>query len=229
MTMDDPSSRRRAFHVATLLVVGLVVWLVTSTYTVLSHTVDEPVHIAAGLEWLQRGTQQLHPENPPLSRVAVGLGAYLAGHRVGSEGLAFRLGTEVLYTDGTYRSNLIRARLGTLPFFLLTVALVWLWTLRVGGERAACVAAVSFCTLPPILAHAGLATTDVAFMATFLLALYTYVRWLEAPTLERALGFGLGLGLALITKFSTLLFFPPCAVAVLLRSGWYWSNQPRSV
>ena len=135
MTMDDPSSRRRAFHVATLLVVGLVVWLVTSTYTVLSHTVDEPVHIAAGLEWLQRGTQQLHPENPPLSRVAVGLGAYLAGHRVGLEGRAPLLGTEVLYTDGTYRSNLIRARLGTLPFFLLTVVLVWLWTLRVGGER----------------------------------------------------------------------------------------------
>ena len=45
---------------------GAVTWCVVSTYTIFSHTVDEPTHIAAGMEWLERGTQELHSENPPL-------------------------------------------------------------------------------------------------------------------------------------------------------------------
>jgi 4-amino-4-deoxy-L-arabinose transferase-like glycosyltransferase len=202
------------FGWATILVAGVVTWCVVSTYTLFSHTVDEPTHIAAGMEWLERGTQELHSENPPLARVAVGLGAHLAGHRLGHEGGVIRLGTEAFYADGTYLRNLARARAGTLPFFLLSILLVWSWTRKLAGARAAFVAAGSFASLPPMMAHAGLATTDVAFVATFLLALFTCERWLEAPTPGRSLGLGVGLGLALITKFSTLLFFPPCALAM---------------
>ena len=167
------------FHAAALLVLAAVSACIVSTYTVLSHTVDEPTHIAAGMEWLERGTQQLHAENPPLSRVAVGLGAHLAGHRLGEEGRVFQLGTQALYEDGAYRQNLVRARLGALPFFLLAVLLVWLWTLRLAGGRAAFVATASFAMLPPVMAHAGLATTDLAFVSTFLLCLFTFDLWLE--------------------------------------------------
>ena len=196
----EPPASRGWFHLATLLVVGIVCWHVTATYTVLSHTVDEPTHIAAGMEWLESGTHRLHSENPPLSRVPLGLGPHLAGLRLPPEGLSFRRGTDVLYSGESYQRNLVLTRVGALPFFLLAILLVWLWTRKLGGGRAAFVAVASFCTVPPVMGHAGLASTDIAFVATFSLALYTCVRWLESPTRRRAVGFGLGVGLALATQ-----------------------------
>src|SRR5260370_248634 len=50
-----------------------------STYTVLSHTVDEPVHLGAGMEWLDHGTMTGDVSHPPMARVLSALGPWLAG------------------------------------------------------------------------------------------------------------------------------------------------------
>jgi hypothetical protein len=56
-----------------------------------------------------------------------------------------------------------------------------------------------------------------------LLAVYTGWRWLEEPTWWRAAAFGASLGLAVLSKFSTLAFFPSItAVALLLWLGFEW-------
>ena len=57
------------------------------------------------------------------------------------------------------------ARLGILPFFLLACAMVFLWGNRIGGPLAALAATFCFTTIPPVLAHAGLVTTDMAATA----------------------------------------------------------------
>ncbi|MGH7332192.1 MAG: hypothetical protein ACREKS_05465 [Candidatus Rokuibacteriota bacterium] len=51
------------------------------TYPVYSHTVDEPAHLACGMEWLDRGTYTRNPHHPPLARILAALGPYLAGER----------------------------------------------------------------------------------------------------------------------------------------------------
>ena len=204
------------YRLALLVLVGLMAGRIAATWTALSHTPDEPVHLAAGMEWLQQGSYRLHAENPPLARVATALGPHLAGLRLASEGPIVQRGLDVLYAEGSYARNLSLARLGTLPFFLLAALLVWRWAASLGGPRAGFLAGASFCTLPPVLGHAGLATTDMAFAAVFPLALYTFARWLDSPTAGRSLAFGAALGVALATKFSALVFFPPCAAALVL-------------
>ena len=137
--------------------------------------------------------------NPPLARIAVGLGPYLAGMQ------SPPWLRDALYTGPGYLRNLGLARPGILPFLALVIVLTWLHARRAYGEAAAWVAAVAVSCIPAILGHAGLATTDVAFTANFLLALLLLLRWIEKPTPARAGLAGLALGLAGATKFSALV------------------------
>src|SRR5438105_6779946 len=98
---------------------------IVSTYHVLSQAYDEPAHIACGMEWLQKGTYTLEPLHPPLARVAVALGPYMAGLHMGDAGPAFEQGNRVLYGKGSYLQNLALARVGTLPFLLIAIGSVW--------------------------------------------------------------------------------------------------------
>src|SRR5580704_8115777 len=54
---------------------------IISTYSVFSHTSDEPAHVACGIEWLANGVYTWEPQHPPLARVAGALGPYLIGAR----------------------------------------------------------------------------------------------------------------------------------------------------
>jgi hypothetical protein len=145
--------------------------------------------------------------NPPVARIAVGLGPFLAGTR------STPFLRDTLYTGPGYARNLVLSRPGVLPFLALTIVLTWFLARRAYGEATAWIAAVIVACTPAILGHAGLATTDVAFTATFLLALLALLRWIEHPTWGRAALGGLALGLAAATKFSALVLpaFALCA------------------
>ena len=75
--------------------------------------------------------------------------------------------------------------------------------------------------LPPILGHAGLATTDMAAAATGAVALYAFTRWLDQGDRARSLLLALTLALAVLSKFTALLFLPACALAILAWRWWY--------
>ena len=182
-------------------------------------TFDEPNHLAAGLEWWQFGTYRQWTENPPLARLAVAALPYVHGQRLppaeqwdpmlATQGnTIWKVGGDLLYAGEGAEANLARARLGTLPFYLLAL----LVTAALGGgtkQPGAAVIAVGLTsTLPALVAHAALATTDVAFLATFLLAVLALWRWFEAATRMRSVALGAAVALALLAKFTTLLFFP---------------------
>jgi 4-amino-4-deoxy-L-arabinose transferase-like glycosyltransferase len=94
------------------------------------------------------------------------------------------------------------------------------------GEAVAVIAVLEFTMLPPILAHAGLATTDMA-AATGAAALYAFVRWLDQGDMARSLVLALTLALAVLSKFSALLMLPACAVALLVWRGWHGKEAGR--
>ena len=76
-----------AWVLAVLLTVVAVVRIVC-TYGVFNQTSDEPNHVAAGMELLDRGICTYEVKHPPLTRVASALGPYLIGrHAHGEHGL----------------------------------------------------------------------------------------------------------------------------------------------
>src|SRR5439155_22525794 len=102
------------------------------------------------------------------------------------------------------------ARDGLRPFCGLPAALVFWWTRRAAGAEAAVIPTLLFTSLPRILGHAGLATTDMAACACLFAAVCALVAWLEQPGWRQSFALGAGTGAALLAKFSALLFLPVC-------------------
>ena len=163
---------------------------IVSTYTVLSHTVDEPIHLGAGMEWLDHGTITGDASHPPLARALSAIGPWLAGERWTPAGNSLLDGLAILGRDAHYDRMLALARLGILPLFLLACAIVFLWGNRTGGPLAGLIATFLFTTIPPVLAHAGQVTTDMAATAFTAAGAYAALLWAERPDRRRTVAVG---------------------------------------
>jgi 4-amino-4-deoxy-L-arabinose transferase-like glycosyltransferase len=205
---------RVALPLALLSLIALT--RVALTWRVYTPTFDEPAHIAAGMEWLDRGVYRYEEMHPPLARVADALGPWLDGlHSEGQTGI-WREGNAILNQRGDQPRALALARAGSLPFLLLAILVVFAWARSLAGDSAGLLAVLAFTSVPPVLAHAGLATTDAAAMGTIALAVYSLLRWLERPGLPSTLKLGLAVGLALLAKMSAVIFLPAAFVVALL-------------
>ena len=202
--------------VVTAVLAIIAVGRIAGTYSVYSNTYDEPNHIAAGMEWLERGTFTFEPQHPPLGRVAAAAGPYLAGATIEGAQSFGRAARAVLFSRGAYVKDLTLARMGMLPFFLATVAGVWLWAWRLQGTAAAVIAVALLTTTPLVLAHAGVATTDMPLTGTFTWALLAIVLWLDDQSVRNGLLVGVTVGLSVVSKLSAFVFLPACAVAFVI-------------
>ncbi len=214
------------------LALGLVVLAtarIVSTYTTFSHTFDEPAHIACGMEWLEKHTYTYETQHPPLTRVMTALLPRMFGSHGAGQTSMWDEGLAILFAHGPEDSTLALARMGILPFFWITCWIVYSSTRWISGNSAgsaaAAVIAVFLTTMTPtVLAHAGLATTDMGLTAMLLLAIYTGWRWMEEPVLWRAAVFGASTGLAVLAKFSALPFLP--SVALVALAIWLCFERP---
>jgi len=137
----------------------------------------------------------------------------------------WREGRNVLYAGGRYTQNLMLARAGVLPFFLLAAWVVWMWTRRLSGDWAAALAVGLFVSTEPVLAHAGFATLDLPLAATCAAALFALTLWLERHCRTRSLLLGITVAAAVVTKFSSLAYLP-AAAAVIALAWWYTHPRP---
>jgi 4-amino-4-deoxy-L-arabinose transferase-like glycosyltransferase len=206
-----------------LTVVAAASARIVNTYQVFSHTFDEPAHIACGMEWLDKHVYRYEPQHPPLARVAGAIGPFLAGEKSHGVPGMWPEGLAILYQDGRGERNLALARLGILPFFWIACLVVYLWTKRYAGEPSAALAVLIFSCLPPILAHAGLATTDMPLTAMTGASFLTALIWLDRPSLRNSIVWGLATGLAVLCKFSSLVFIPAAIAAAFV---WYCLAEP---
>ncbi len=214
---------KRLVIAAAILLVVAAVARVLQTYPLTAQAFDEPCHVSAAMELLDRRTYTLDPFNTPLARIAIGLPLYLAGERYpqispndpGARNYNY-VGNRILYHDGRYRRNLALARSGVLVFLVLSAGLVFLWTRREFGDPAALIAPGLFTTLPPILAFSGIAYSDMAAAFAQPAALLAFTAWLARPSAKSCFWLGLTAGLALLAKFTTLLYLPAGAAAIVL-------------
>ena len=117
---------------------------------------------------------------------------------------------------------LFLTRLPTVWLALLLGAVVWRWAKDLYGPYAGTLALFLFAFSPNIIAHAGLAATDLAVAAFYVAALYAWVRFLRRGDVRWLGAAGVALGLALSVKFSALLLLPTFFVLLVVR---LWRNR----
>jgi 4-amino-4-deoxy-L-arabinose transferase-like glycosyltransferase len=195
----------RVFLICAAAIVLVTLVRVAATYRVFSEVWDDNVHVAGGHEWWTGATYHIDPEHPPLARI---LFAFASRSLPPAPSRYINFSHFLFAHDGRYQHNVTMARIGNLPFLLLAMVVTALWTRRLFGDAAAIVALLIAGSLPPILAHAGVATTDMPAAATLLFALYASDLWLDAPTWRRTLLLGIAIGIGTASKFSFLPFFP---------------------
>ena len=199
--------------IAVLTVIAVV--RVASTHRVFGATVDEPIHLACGYEWF-KGELTTDMTHPPLARILGALPLRLAGLPYPKPTGMVDRGNQLLYHGDRYVKNLARARMGNLVLLVLAIVTVAAWARRMFSREVAIVSVAIFTSVPLMLAHAGLLTTDLSVAATLPLALLALDLYLDAPTWKRATFLGIAIALGMLSKFSFFVFFPPAVLVVLL-------------
>src|SRR5215471_9267950 len=195
---------------------------IVSTYSELSLTTDEPEHLFAGLEYLSKHVYR--SEHPPLARAMIALGPYLDGTRLIDGPQNDKDRVAVIKGTGHVNRTTFLMRLGILPFFWTACVVVYIWTRRFTTNGTGAIAVGLFTLTPPVLAHAGLATTDMALGAWLPAAFLSLLIWAESPTWWNGALLGLTAALSAMSKFTSLGYLP--ASALLAAILWLAMKRP---
>lgn len=207
------------------VVLAIAAGRIVLTYNALSFTFDEPYHFICGLEYLSKHQYRYETQHPPLQRAADALLPYLDGMRTAGKPKVSEEIAALFPPDARTNRTMILMRAGVLPFFLIAAAVVFLWARWRFGAPLGILATAVFSLIPPVLAHAGLATTDIGLTACLGAAFYALVRWAETPTPRRALALGLWTGLSVLAKFTALVYLPAAVALTLIM--YLAANRPR--
>ena len=189
-----------------------------------SVTVDEFAHVPAGIAYLAHGAFHVYATSPPLARMVLALPALARSPVVPTIPLADgSLSPHWVYAHQFQEANgervvsLVAAARGAAAILGALLALVvFYWSKRLWGTAGGLASLALVAFEPNLIAHAGLATTDVAFCAAAIAALAACERSLRSPGWMGVAVAGLALGAAQLTKFTALLLYPAVLVAAVL-------------
>lgn len=218
----EPTPRRRGAAVWFLFWTAVSsVWCVTAARQ-LGATADEPPYVHMGLERWRSGSH----------------GPFMA---VGTMPLAIDVQTFPLYLAERLRGKpyelasdpavvlpklLPWARAATLLFWWATLLYGWLIARRLAGPWGGHLAVVLLACEPNLLAHAGLATTDIAVTACTLALTYHFYVGREGGWLRRVGVPAVCFAALLLAKASAVVFGPVCLAIVAL--AWI-AGRPAAV
>ncbi len=195
-------TRDRLLDALWLLLVGALssAWCVTAGSR-LGATFDEPFYVASGLEGWRTGSYKplMSKGTMPLPVDAQTLPLHLwERHR----------GEPFANPYGELPRLLPVARAANLPFWWLLLFYGLRWGRALGGPWAGRLAAGLLAADPNLLAHAALASTDIALTAMVLVAAYHWFAGRGGRWPRRVLLPGVLSGVALAAKASALAFVP---------------------
>ena len=206
-----------ALAVAGLLSVHLA--LAEQSLVLENPTVDEVVHLPAGVTYWQKGTFRLYHHNPPLVRMVAALPVICLGNPV--TGPAYEqdswtspdpqpttFSQTFAYLNSERYLDLFRLARMVMPLFSIVGGLaVFAWSCQLYGNRGGLLSLCLWVFCPNILAHCRLITTDVGSTALGVAATFVFWLYLRSPSWPRAMAAGVMLGLAELTKFSMLVLY----------------------
>lgn len=212
------------FTLALLLALGHAV-LATFAMRAKSTTADEVGHLTGGYAFNTWNDHRFQPENGNLPQRWEALPATLAGVRFPAmDDKAWRktdvwlTGSRFLHQSGNDPAWMLAgARAMNSLFGAATVLLVFFWSRRLWGAAGA-LASATFCALgPTMLAHSGLATSDMCMAFFLLLAVTVYWRHLNNGRVSLCLLSAGVFGLASVAKYTSLLLLPMVMAMIAVR------------
>lgn len=181
-------------------------------------TIDEVVHLPAGISYWEKGTFRLYPHNPPLIKLLAAWPVVRArpitGPLYADESWGWSKANKAAFAHGFAELNAARyfelfdrARLVMPIFGVIGGLAVFFWSRRLYGAGGGLLSLALWCLCPNILAHERLVTSDVAAASLGCLATFLFWRHLKRPSWANAVIAGLALGMAELAKFSLLLLY----------------------
>ena len=191
-----------------------------------SPTSDELAHqVASGYSHLVTGDFRMNPAVPPLSRLLSALPLYFLGAKAPLDHVSWQAGNSPEFArQFFYQANHNQDQLifwARMPILLLSLVFgyfVFVWAHELFGISGGLSALLLYVFCPDVLAHSGLATSDIAVALFFYLAVWRFWKYLQKPRIKNLILTGVMTGLALISKFSAVLLFPTF-LAIALISG----------
>jgi hypothetical protein len=175
-------------------------------------TIDEVVHLPTGMAYWQRGEFWGYHHSPPLVRLLFALPAVLMDVPIDYSGYHYRtrprpvdceLGREfMLLNRNHYMFVFCMSRAVVAGLSVLGAYFVFRWSRELFGDLGGLLSLSLWMFSPDMLAHGGLVTTDLGSTVLGFIATQQFWRYLQTPSLERALWCGVLLGLTEATKFS---------------------------
>src|SRR5262245_23175187 len=191
-------------------------WCLTAAQR-LGATFDEPIYLQRGLDGWRTGSHRglLRLGTMPLPADLQTLPLYLIERERGRPW--------DLHEDFTEALTIARGM--TLPFWWLLLVYGWRAGRMIAGSWGGNLAVAILACEPNLLAHASLATTDIALTACLLAFLVEYRLGRDATIRRRVIVPGIWFGVALAAKASALVFGPLCILAIeierrILSSSW---------
>jgi hypothetical protein len=201
----------------------IFVLLTVGSYTRLSATWDEPLHLTAGYAALRDGDYRFgiggHPALlrlwsalPLLATPGITLGESEAWRR----GRQIPLARQFLYQDNDGDRLLYRARFMTVLLGIMLGLILFAWASELFGMGAATLVLAMYAFEPNILGHASLVTSDLG-LSLFLFAACWFL-WRSCRRLSwgNASGLAISFALAAGSKVSGLILLPMAALLL----GW---------
>ncbi len=226
---DD--KRRGAFWFGLAVVALLTVHLTLAERSLIveNPTIDEVVHMPAGVTYWQKRTFRLYHHNPPLVKMIAALPVVLAKPVMDPlyqmKSWADREPSPTTFSQTFAFLNADRyfelfqlARMAMPLFSILGGLVVFAWSSRLYGGWAGLLSLSLWVFCPNILAHGRLITTDVGSTVLGVTATYLFWRYLQSSTLKWAILAGVGLGVAQLSKFSMLLLYAVWPFLWLIRA-----------
>jgi hypothetical protein len=143
-----------------------------------SFTIDEPIHIATGLDAWRHGKFEYKNNPPPLARLLLTLPITFRGWNLEREEDAATVFTAFVPDPETlaWWTRSTNVLLG-----LALMLALWLTARRLFSPGAANFALALFAFSPALIAHFSLATTDGAATLTTFVAAVQLLRWRQHP------------------------------------------------
>ncbi|MGO9916845.1 MAG: ArnT family glycosyltransferase [Isosphaeraceae bacterium] len=219
---ETPSAVHRRPRIATALaVLALLVLhygLAARSLILENPTVDEVLHLPAGVSYWQKGTFRLYHHNPPLVKLVAALPVVMAKPVVkplyftdnwrSADPSQVNFGHEFAALNADRYFELFRLARLMMPLFSILGGLtVFAWSRRLYGAWGGLLSLSLWVFCPNILAHARLVTSDLGATAIGVAATYLFWRFLQERTWKWGFLAGIVLGLAQLTKFSMLVLY----------------------
>jgi 4-amino-4-deoxy-L-arabinose transferase-like glycosyltransferase len=190
-----------------------------------SAVMDELAHIPAGYSYLKFGDNRLNPEHPPLLKDLSAIPLIFLNLNFPIESNYWQqyingqwdVGRVFLYESDNNADQIIQlARIFPMILTLLTAFLVYLLAKKFVGPYWALLPFILFSFSPLVLAHGHYVTTDIAAAFGTILIFLIVIPKMMQPSKKNLLVAGLFLGIAQLTKFSLLLFYPLIIIFILI-------------